>query len=211
MLSRFRKYTVKIYRILFLYPGWLNAIQLIHWVNKNDFYQSMSLRHYLAFKKLNGLLNVLNSNGFYPLASHGTLLGAMRNSSFAGRPADVDLVLLVENEESIAQLRNCIISCGYGIRENKNKYEIGKCIKAIGSGPNIDIMIPGFEKEFDDYLIFKKKNGKKYTYLKNDLSNPVTKKIYSIDILVPRNAESYLVAWYGADWIRPQKKRPMSN
>jgi hypothetical protein len=171
----------------------------------------MSLRHFLSENKLSRVLQAVNKVGLYPLVSHGTLLGAIRNFSFAGRPADIDFVFLPRKKKDISCLVSSLVADGYKLRENTNKYSMGRCLKVIGRGPNVDIIIPSRSNERNDIFVFRKKNGKTYTFLEDDLRKPVVSLVYSTKVLAPRNSEYYLSAWYGPDWRHPAKIRPASN
>lgn len=210
-LALIKKLSNKLIHYWLVYPGWLNFHEVIRWLFWRNRNEPTSLRHYLSERKLSDALSIMQKSNFHPMVTLGTLLGAIRDSSFSGRPADIDLLLLCPEESEIELLKSLFSESGYTVSQSKNKYVVGTCLKVAGRGPVVDIIIPFLCRENKDWVQFIKKNGKTYTFFYDDLRNPQLSRIFSTEVLVPRCPEGYLVAWYGADWQTPQRKRPVSN
>lgn len=164
--------------------------------------------HY-HLKMLNILINLikiierLNINYFI---MSGTLLGAIRQNSFAGKPGDLDLAI---NKIDLNKLKKFF-------SKNKKKLKItqGPIIKNGTlwlriEGETIDIVL--FNKVKKNFI------GKCYCYFKNkhiNLKLPhdvfINKKIshlYNIPIFVPKNYIFVINKLYGKKWKTPNKKQ----
>jgi hypothetical protein len=167
------------------------------------------IRHRFALYKLEKILACFSEAKIGPIVILGTLLGAIRSNGFAGRPADIDFLIIEQNtEEFIEILRR------EGFRVDvRRKYETGHVIKVTKFGPPVDVIVSEteyFEKE--RILVFRKLNNHKvFSVLYEDYENKCISNIYAVPVFVPGNAQKYLNYWYGDDWHIPQVMRPKSN
>jgi hypothetical protein len=148
----------------------------------------------------------------------GLLLGAVRQESFAGKPADLDLGI---KEDKFPKLLDAIPLLKKNgakfVRErfNKNKLE------------RLQIEFPGM---LVDIGIYRKKNvegkemwgnedetkwiektergsGQKFDSLTFPMDNLIPIKIYGREFLAPPNPEIYLEKKFGKNWRIPDKKQ----
>ena len=146
---------------------------------------------------------------FFLLA--GTLLGAVRQESFAGRPSDIDFgIKSVDQNKFLNILPNIKkIVLPYKIRV-KTKKKIYK-IQLIANNIFIDINFFFNEKSsksrwFNPYEL-SLKNRKKIFFFNKDLDNLKKTKLYGYDFNSPSNPKIYLKKRYGNDWLVPDKKQ----
>jgi len=138
----------------------------------------------------------------------GTLLGAVRQESFAGRPTDIDIGIKEYDEK---KLRNCI-----------KQTELKKCdkikiLKYRDKSKKIQIT---FKSLLIDVAIFKKRkfgnklmwagdsNSKKLMkFTKTNLTKLKTVKLYGKEFLSPEKPIDYLLKKFGKNWSIPDKKQ----
>ena len=136
----------------------------------------------------------------------GTLLGSVRQNSFAGKPGDIDLAI---NQIDLYRFRNYL---------NNNKQKLN-----ITQGPTIKdgTLWMRIKKETIDIVLFKPLNsklvGKCYCYykkkkilLKLDKNSFKSRKIsylYDIPIFVPKDYFYVIKKLYGKHWKIPNKKQ----
>ena len=169
----------------------------------------INLRKFYAKEKIKKLNVIFKASGEEPRAMLGTLLGAVRNNGFAGRPSDIDYFLYSNNYVFLSKM---LFKFGYDA-SIKTNYNVGKVLKVYGKGPPADIIIPELKIINNvEYLMFEKLHAKKTFFLKlTDYEAANEVRIYDTHVLVPLNAETYLTCWYGDDWMVEQKTRPRSN
>ena len=138
----------------------------------------------------------------------GTLLGAVRQESFAGRPTDVDVGIKDYDEK---KLKNCIKQtvlkeCS---KVNFLKYEDkSKKIQITFKSLLIDIAI--FKKrKIGNKLMWAgdSKNKKLIKFSKTNLTKFNTVKLYGKEFLSPEKPMDYLTKKYGKNWRIPDKKQ----
>ena len=147
----------------------------------------------------------------------GTLLGAIRQESFAGRPSDVDLGI---REDQLQKLLDAIplIKKKSGARsirfESGNKNDQG--LQILFSCILVDISIFRKKKangneiwigEISDY----KNISKDISFSVNDLENLKPTKLYGRQFLSPGNSKQYLEKKFGKNWKIPDKKQFIWN
>ena len=178
-------------------------------------YIRIPYRHIYALHTLSKFLKILKLKKITFFLNGGTLLGAVRQGSFAGRPSDVDLGIK-ENDlkkllDSFSLLKkHDVISIRY-FKDLEFKKIPGKAIERIQFLYRF-IMI--------DVAIYKKKVSEKkvvwYTksergYNKNIFSFPIeplsTTTLYDKKFFSPVNPEIYLKKKYGKKWAIPDKKQ----
>ena len=138
----------------------------------------------------------------------GTLLGAVRQESFAGRPTDVDVGIKDYDEK---KLKNCIKQTALKECSKVNflKYEDkSKKIQITFKSLLIDIAI--FKKrKFGNKLMWAgdSKNKKLIQFSKTNLTKFITVKLYGKEFLSPEKPMDYLTKKYGKNWRIPDKKQ----
>ena len=155
----------------------------------------------------------------------GTLLGAIRQGAFAGRPADFDIgvkeadvtkVLSLENELAHLQIR----LLNYGHMHPTSPSAQGSIValpigleKVMPLRCQVQIMVHGFEN--GDW------RWQRWSSDFNNIDHPTRKatvqfptsgskiesSIFGYDFPIPENTEEYLIICYGADWRTPNVKQ----
>jgi hypothetical protein len=187
-------------------------------INLIGFFSSLHLRlirpslFFIPFnhlKMINILIDVikiiekLNINYFI---ISGTLLGAIRQNSFAGRPGDIDIA--INNEDSI-KLKNFLIIHKKKLDITQGPIFKNSCLWLRIKGETVDINL--FKKSKKNFI------GKCYCYFKNKHINLilpsdvfVNKKksnLYYISFFVPKNYNYVINELYGNKWKIPNKKQ----
>jgi|TARA_Y100000294_G_scaffold68591_1_gene64955 hypothetical protein len=139
----------------------------------------------------------------------GTLLGAVRQESFAGKPSDIDLGIREEHLQKLSEAFPLLIK--YGVKNIKENIE----------GNRIQILFPCI---LIDISIYKKKiiEGKEIwigeiehlnnkstvcTFSVMDLEKLTPIQVYGKEFLAPTNPEIYLEKVYGKNWKIPDKRQ----
>ena len=166
-------------------------------------------RHRFALYKLEKILACFNEAKIEPIVILGTLLGAIRSNEFAGRPADIDFLIIEQNTENLIEILRRV---GFRV-DVKRRYQTGYVIKVTKFGPPVDVIVS--ETEYagkEPILVFRKLNNHKvFSVLYEDYENKRISNIYAVPVFVPENSEKYLNYWYGDNWRIPQIMRPKSN
>ena len=148
----------------------------------------------------------------------GTLLGAVRQESFAGRPSDIDLGI---KEDEFPKLLDAIpLLKKIGAKFVREQFYKNKLTR-------LQIEFPGM---LVDIGIYRKKNvegkemwgnedetkwtektergsGQKFDSLAFPMDNLIPIKVYGREFLAPPNPEIYLERKYGKNWKKPDKKQ----
>lgn len=140
----------------------------------------------------------------------GTLLGAIRQNSFAGKPGDIDLAI---NKFDLSKLKKYL---------NNNKKKLN-----ITQGPVIKdgTLWMRINKETIDIVLFNasksKLIGKCYCYFKkkkiilklpkNIFANREKSNLYDVPIFIPKDYLYIINKLYGKDWKIPNKKQFIWN
>ena len=174
---------------------------------KYPHYISLPSRHIYALHILIKFLEVLKRQKINFFLIAGTLLGAVRQESFAGRPKDIDLGII---EEQFPILLKAIPL----LKKNG--------VKVIRRFPNeeptrLQIFYPNILVDVGIYK--KKKIGKGEVWLGNtdrskgttfsitDLKRLIPVKLYGKVFFSPSNPEIYLEKSYGKSWKTPNIKQ----
>lgn len=189
---------------LFRFPGYLVASNWFLWFALGR--KTIAFRHAPI---LNNLLEVqaeLRSLQIEIILINGTLLGAVRQRAFAGRPKDVDLIVssdgfdrLLRNIPSIAE------RLGYPVRLHADQNRVHLFPRF---GTEITIISPFFVDGLyplgaDDVPMICGKLSE------TDLGDSQTgvANLYGYEFSIPRGAEEFLVKMYGEDWRVPKGKQ----
>jgi len=179
---------------------------------KYPFYFNLPSRHIFILHTLIKFLKILEKEKIDFFLTGGTLLGAVRQESFAD-VRDIDLGI---REDHFSKLHNAIpLLIKNGVKNIKSHPDKSKRLHIIFPCVLIDIAVYkkkmiGQNKlwigEEDDY----KSNYNGFTLPINDLENLIIVKAYGKKFLSPANPEIYLEKVYGKDWKVP-KLRSKTN
>lgn len=136
----------------------------------------------------------------------GTLLGAIRQNSFAGKPGDIDLAI---NRLDLSKLKKYL---------NKNKKKLNITQGPVIKGGTLWMRI---KKETIDIVLFNETKskliGKCYCYYKkkkinlrlpkNTFANRERSNLYDVPIFVPKDYFYVIKRLYGKRWKIPNKKQ----
>ena len=176
---------------------------------KYPFYFSLPSRHLYAIGMTNKFLEILKPKKIDFFLTGGSLLGAIRQESFAGRPKDIDLGI---KEHQISRLLDAIpllIKHGATHIITKPQQKAEK-LQVILGGTRIDVeffrkgKLQGAEMwlgETDE------KNSDSNSIPIYDLENLVPVKLYGKIFMSPSNSEMYLNRKFGKNWRIPDKKQ----
>ena len=178
----------------------------------------------LIFFVIKKYVDFCNKNDIRYVVFDGTLLGAIRNGKFAGRPSDLDFVLYYEDFNKIKSLIKTnptgflrfvrvmpilqkLLVVHFGklqIKTNKSYIPILFLKKEITS------IEQAFAKEVvrSDQLCLEVGStdpGFDFDYFPiDDFINVEKASIFGLEVNVPRNPRKYLELKYGADWMTPR-------
>ena len=156
-------------------------------------------------------------------AFDGTLLGAVRNSKFAGRPGDLDFIV---NEDDAERLNSLITDFLFAKRSFIRWFPLFKQTFAIEfhvsqSGTRIyrkifvlgqmlqmlELTVAKLElRDNSNLLIFDSSlvGVDEHRFDATDFSDYCDANIYGVQVRTPKNPVKYLEALYGADWMTPR-------
>jgi len=153
-------------------------------------------------------------------AFDGTLLGAIRDNKFAGRPGDFDFII---REEDAEQLHSLMIDSLFSRTSFIRWFPLFKqtyAMKSSGSGNKmyykvfvlgqklqlIEIMRAKLvDQDNQRSLVFDSAiEGKEMVCDLTDFLEHNQVKIYDIEVRVPKNPERYLEILFGTDWRTPR-------
>jgi phosphorylcholine metabolism protein LicD len=202
--SYFSQSTINLLRsVIFSFLGNIKTIHL-RFSRRSFFF--IPHHHIKMMNILLGLIRLLNNLNIKYFLSSGTLLGSVRQGSFAGKPGDLDIAIKYKD---LAKFKNYL---------KFNKKEI-----KITQGPqvknkNLWMRIQG--ETIDIILLHEKKNffvGCFYCYYKKKKINlKLSKKIfenikfdclYNIPVNVPKESLYLIRKLYGKKWNIADKKQ----
>ena len=175
-------------------------------------YYNLPSRQIYALHIMIKFLKILKPQKINFFLLEGSLLGAIRQESFAGRPSDIDFGIKEEQLQKLLDAFPLLIKSGIKTikKEVNNKIE------------KIQILFPCI---LVDIAVYRKRNvgknemwvGEIYkdiaekingvTFPITDLENLITVKAYGKNFFSPANPEIYLEKIYGKNWKVPDKKQ----
>ena len=205
-------------------------------INRPGFFVFLFPSNYFFFKKFNfiprlqipvyrvllDLYKYINEQSINLILAHGTLLGAIRSNSFAGRPKDLDFYITANDfNKFMTNNFNFMISfikVYKGVIHFKRPYGViisFTIIKETTSGAyvrdnNFFVNHPVLKDIMD-----RKKSYKKFkvnlddSHLGNPLNISLTNResIFNLEFYVPDNAHQLLVLQYGNEWQKVSGKQ----
>ena len=181
-------------------------------------YKKIPTKHSSCLYSLNLFLSKTKKFNYNFFLTAGSLLGSIRQESFAGRPTDIDLGILGTKVDLFLKDLNKI--------NKKGISRIDKFYDDENSLTRVQILLLG---EIIDIAIFKlcknsnknlwkgeyKENNKKnekYIYINYENLTDLEKcELYGFEYLCPSKPEIYLENKYGKDWKIPDKKQFIWN
>ena len=175
-------------------------------------YWRLPLKHIFGLKLLINFTKICEKKKIISFLTGGTLLGAVRQQSFAGRPSDIDIGIL-ENKKII--LDNFILNFKKSTRpfkvkkfKYKNKYVK---LQFYYEFMIFDINIFSLKNKKSWFNIYEDKKSVKKKELIffriNDLKKLKKIKVYNESFFIPYNSTRYLYKKFGNRWKIPDKKQ----
>jgi phosphorylcholine metabolism protein LicD len=175
---------------------------------KYPMYYRLPLNHLNYFDKFRFFSKILKEDKIKFFLLGGTLLGAIRQESFAGRPTDIDIGIKSNDEKRLKKSLNKIVKKGgmrikhITLKDKTRKYQI------IFKSVLMDISIIKKLKHKNKLCWIGDSDDKKtikFSY--TSLQKLISIKLYGRSYLSPSNPESYLKQKYGSNWRIPDKKQ----
>lgn len=189
---------------IFHHPGWLNPCTFVRYYR----YRARGV----PFKQANAFGVLKNLEDFHQridavgIPVKGTLLGAVRNNAFAGRPGDFDFFVIVTG--GVEHYLTCLSDFGgkYGLRQGAHKYTNNgpAKLKVIADIP-VDVVVCDHDPKKPGILV--EDNNPRPIFGVIDWPGVgLAKKtgVFGVELFVPDNYESLLVSKYGVSWEFPQ-------
>ncbi len=175
---------------------------------KYPIYYRLPLNHLNHFDKFRYFSKILKENKINFFLLGGTLLGAIRQESFAGRPTDIDIGIKFDDEKKLKKLFNKILKNGgmriklITLKDKTRKYQI------IFKSVLIDIsVIKKLKYKKKIFWIGDSDDKKTIKFSYTCLQKLISTKLYGRSFLSPSNPEFYLKQKYGINWRIPDKKQ----
>ncbi len=165
----------------------------------------------IPFKQISALDNLLvftrflYENGISYFLSGGTLLGAVRQSSFAGRPGDIDLGILEDDQIKLLKLLPQLEKLNFVLEPMYSHYE-DKLIFIKWRTPAVDLMVYrplNGVSEFSNMSYSHVNASAKKFICSIDLTELRMASIFGYMFPVPKNAEELIANQYGESWRVP--------
>ena len=184
------------------------------------FRQAEYFHHLLKFE------NALTSFGLTSFLMDGTLVGAIRQGAFAGRPADLDFGIKVDQNFSLERLnsylfkKRFVVAPGYKTLRHRQcyqyKYRFLFGIFRLHTGSISLVFFSNDEKgnwinpmeEISHRAELPFGSIRRVDVIsEKNLGNLRTAKIFGREFKVPLNAEELIAAQYGDDWMIPNSRQ----
>ena len=162
-----------------------------------------------ALLTLEAVVSAAHKTGIEIVASGGTLLGAVRDCRFAGRPSDVDIRVLGNDEDALrllSELSSREIDVGK-IRRLTDRFHVpvrfGNRATAVCLRSTAVLLDLEFTSENSNKLPWVDAAG---PYVRTNhwtANEAATAHIYGCSIMIPDQWEGYLEQVYGSNWRIP--------
>ena len=171
-------------------------------------YYSLPFGHLNKLDKMLKFFKLLENEKINFFLVSGTLLGAVRQHAFAGRPTDVDLGIKEKDEVKIRKNFQKFIKNGASLIRNVKEKDGRKKIQIVLNAVFIDLHIFK-KKKIRKKIYWVGDSGKKKHVTLNAEQLDHFKKVnlYDLLFLAPSNPKKYLKTKYGPDWVKPDKKQ----
>jgi len=185
---------------------------------KYPYYFIVPTQHIHSLDTLLKFLEILKPKKIDFFLIYGSLLGAVRQESFAGRPKDIDLGIKEDQLQKLLDGIPLIIKkAAVSSIRSHGEISVKKLKKLQLLFQNMIIDIEVFRKENEmwkgetqklyliDEMYNRNFNGSAFPI--SDLENLIPIKVYGKKFLSPANPEIYLEQVYGKNWRIPNKKQ----
>ena len=183
-----------------LIPKFAPYIKYLKYAGKGvPFKQIIALDNLLLFTRF------LNENGIPYFLSGGTLLGAVRQSSFAGRPGDIDLGILENDQIKMLKLLPVLEEINFALDPLYSHHE-DKMVFTKWRTPHVDLMIYRPMSSVSEISVtsFCHVNASSKKFVCSiDLTESRTASIFNFKFPVPKNAEEFIDNQYCEAWRVP--------
>lgn len=183
-----------------LIPKFAPYVKCLKYIGKDiPFKQISALDNLLLFTRF------LNKNGISYFLSGGTLLGAVRQSSFAGRPGDIDLGILEDDQIKLLKLLPQLEKLNFVLDPMYSHFE-DKIVFTKWRTPHVDVMVyRRLDKVSEGSNIsFSHVNASAKKFICSiDLTESRMASIFDYKFPVPKNAEEFIANQYGESWRLP--------
>lgn len=192
---------------LFGNPGWLNPRTAVSYIRLR--HSRVPYRQAVAFDSLLRMDSFHKSIGAVSVLNAGTLLGAVRQGAFAGRPGDIDLYAVYEHgvDSYLAEFREC--SSLFRIVEARHKSTADGPAKLKFRAPiGIDVKVLAHDPISAGFL-----NPARVLTHDNTpvvwpgIASALTACVFSATFYIPNNFEELLVQYYGNSWKVPSARQ----
>ena len=181
-------------------------------------YKKIPVKHSSCLYSLNQFLSKTKNFDYDFFLTAGSLLGSIRQESFAGRPTDVDLGIIETKADVFLKDLNEMDKTGisridkfYDDENLLTRVQIlllGELIDVSIFRPHISNNVRYWKGEYDE----NSKSIDKYIYIEHkNLISLTNCQLYGFNYLSPSNPERYLENKFGANWRIPNKKQFMWN
>jgi hypothetical protein len=176
---------------------------------KYPLYLSLSSKHLYAISATNKFLKILKPKKIDFFLMAGSLLGAIRQESFAGRPKDVDLGIKEHHVSKLLDSVPLLVKHGATYIRVMSKHKEQK-LQVTLDGIRIDIEF--FRKEkYHGIEMWLGATNEETGDINNipipDLENLKPVKLYGKTFMSPANPEIYLERKYGKNWRIPDNHK----
>ena len=205
-------------------PGYLNPFIIAFWVVNR--WRGVPFRQAATFYVLLKFTAELEKSGIEVYLRHGTLLGAVRQSAFAGRPKDLDFFIKGEDLGVLLGIEKEMAKVGFKMRPViKNQHKVNfyckmgcgriqvrpyQLVQDEASGKRhyvaqyLDRILQG-DYTVDENLANKKKLTSSISAKR--IEQPSWALIFGQLFRIPGEPEEILVDIYGSDWRVPNSKQ----
>lgn len=192
---------------LFGHPGWLNPRTAVSYFRLRHF--RVPFRQVVAFDSLLRMDSFHKSIGAVSVLNAGTLLGAVRQGAFAGRPGDIDLYAVYEHgvDSYLAEFHEC--ASRFRIVEARHKFTVDGPAKLKFRAPiGIDVKVlthdPGSAGILEPARVLPLDNT---PVVWPGLASALTACVFSATFYIPNNFEELLFQYYGNGWKVPSARQ----
>lgn len=194
-------------RPLFGHPGWLNPRTLSAFFKFRG--ESVPFRQTSAFDGLLRVNEFHQSIGAVSLLSKGTLLGAVRQGAFAGRPFDIDLYVIYQ--KGIDAYLSALHEAGrsYRIVEARHKCTtFGPAKLRLRASIRVDVQVL-VHNPVDSGTLYADRvlPRSKFAIVWPGLSTALTAQVFGREYFIPSNYIDLLEQWYGPNWKEPTSRQ----
>ncbi len=130
----------------------------------------------------------------------GALLGAVRSQQFAGKPSDVDLIVVLDHGQNLNSMIEKMENSGFELKSDK-RISVKDYITLQKYGMTLDIVCYRKISFFSSDLVIRLAAEEGW-YLSDFFPMRIV-QIHGEEFPAPNNSQLFLNEWYGNDWSTP--------